>query len=85
MICSPVLVDRLAELAEAKKIKYQYEVLTAGGTDTSSMQIAGTGSHAACISIPTRYTHTPVETLDLRDVKACADLLIAFIREGIEE
>ncbi|MBO4277753.1 MAG: M42 family metallopeptidase [Clostridia bacterium] len=85
VICSPMLVDRLAEIAENNKIKYQYEVLTAGGTDTSSMQVAGTGCHAACISIPTRYTHTPVETLDLRDVKACADLLCAFIREGIEE
>ena len=85
VICSPMLVDRLAELAEEKKIKYQYEVLTAGGTDTSSMQIAGTGCHAACISIPTRYVHTPVETADLRDVQACADILTAFIAEGVEE
>ncbi|MBP5155401.1 MAG: M20/M25/M40 family metallo-hydrolase [Clostridia bacterium] len=85
VICSPMLVDRLAELAEEKNIKYQYEVLSAGGTDTSSMQIAGTGCHAACISIPTRYVHTPVETVDLRDVKACADLMIAFIGEGVEE
>ena len=84
VICSPMLVDRLAELAEDNKIKYQYEILMAGGTDTSAMQVAGGGCHAACISLPTRYVHTPVETIDTDDLKACADLLIAFIENGVK-
>ncbi|MBO5869709.1 MAG: M20/M25/M40 family metallo-hydrolase [Clostridia bacterium] len=84
VICSPKLVDRLTELAEDNKIKYQYEILMAGGTDTSAMQVAGGGCHAACISLPTRYVHTPVETIDTDDLKACADLLIAFIENGAE-
>lgn len=83
VICSRMLVDRLTDLAEEKKINYQYEVLLAGGTDTSAMQIAGNGSHACCISLPTRYTHTPVETIDVDDYKACVELLIAFIENGI--
>lgn len=83
VICSKLLVDRLADIAEEEKIKYQYEVLLAGGTDTSAMQIAGSGSHACCISLPTRYVHTPVETIDADDLKACADLLIAFIEKGV--
>lgn len=84
VICSRKIVDRLTDLAEDKKIKYQYEVLLAGGTDTSAMQIAGAGSHAGCISLPTRYVHTPVETIDSDDLFACADLLIAFIENGAE-
>ncbi len=84
VISSPKLVDRLTELAENNKIKYQYEILMAGGTDTSAMQISGAGCHAACISLPTRYVHTPVETIDSDDLKACADLLIAFIENGAE-
>lgn len=84
VICSRKLVDRLTELAESNNIKYQYEVLLAGGTDTSAMQIAGSGSHACCISLPTRYTHTPVETVDIDDYKACVDLLIAFVENGME-
>jgi len=83
VICSPLIVDRLTELAKEESIKYQYEVLVSGGTDTSSMQTAGEGSLAGCISIPTRYTHTPVETLDLRDVEACCTLLKAFVERGI--
>lgn len=84
VICSRKLVDRLTDLAEEKGIKYQYEVLLAGGTDTSAMQIAGSGSHACCISLPTRYVHTPVETIDVDDLNACAALLIAFIENGAE-
>ena len=84
VICSRKLVDRLTDLAEENNIKYQYEVLLAGGTDTSAMQIAGSGSHACCISLPTRYVHTPVETIDADDLKACTDLLIALIENGAE-
>lgn len=84
VICSRKVVDRLTDLAEANNIKYQYEVLLAGGTDTSQMQIAGAGSHAGCISLPTRYVHSPVETIDSDDLKACGDLLIAFIENGAE-
>ena len=83
VICSPKMVDRLTDLAEENKIKYQYEVLLAGGTDTSKMQLAGAGSHACCISLPTRYTHTPVETIDIKDMEACVKLLTAFIEKGI--
>ena len=83
VVCSPILVERLKDLAESNGIKYQYEILPYGGTDTSQMQSAGSGSCAGCISIPTRYVHSPVETVDLRDVKACADLLIAFIEQGV--
>ena len=83
VICSPKMVERLTELAEEGKIKYQYEVSLHGGTDTSRMQTAGAGSSAVCISIPTRYCHTPVETVDLRDVRACAELLKAFAEKGM--
>jgi len=84
VICSKVMVDRLTALAKENNIKHQYEILTAGGTDTASMQLAGAGSVAGCISIPTRYIHSPVEVLDLADVKACSQLLTALIENGIE-
>lgn len=84
VLCSTMIVDRLTELAKDGGIPYQYEVLTAGGTDTSSMQMAGMGCAAGCISIPTRYIHSPVETIDMKDLDACAKLLTAFIEKGAE-
>ncbi|MBO4366288.1 MAG: M20/M25/M40 family metallo-hydrolase [Clostridia bacterium] len=83
VLCAPCIVDRLTELAEQKEIPYQYEVLPYGGTDTSSIQIAGEGCAAGCISIPARYIHSPVETVDFKDLQACADLLIAFVENGM--
>lgn len=82
VICSRNVINRMTELAEKNGIKHQYEVLTAGGTDTSSMQVACAGAYTGCISIPTRYIHTPVETVDMADVTACRDLLAAITQEG---
>lgn len=80
-ISSPELVDKMIKLCRDRKIKYQLEVLTMGGTDTSSMQSAGAGCMAGCISIPTRYAHTPVEVIDMKDVSACVELGLALMEE----
>lgn len=84
VICSKLIIDNLTSLAEKNKIKYQYEILVAGGTDTSSMQVAGPGCSAGCISIPTRYIHSPVEMIDMGDVKDCVSLLKALVEDGIQ-
>ena len=83
VLCSKVIVDGLTALAEADKIPYQYEILVAGGTDTSSMQTAGAGAHAGAVSIPTRYVHSPVEVVDAKDLDACVKLLRAAVERGI--
>ena len=85
VLCSELMVDALTGLAKEAGIPYQYEVLVSGGTDTSSMQTARAGAHAGAISIPTRYIHSPVETVDIKDVRACADLLEAAAVKGIKE
>lgn len=82
VICSKKIVDELTALANNAKIRYQYEILTAGGTDTGSMQVAGPGCFAGCVSIPLRYVHTPIETLDKSDLDACAELLKEFIEKA---
>lgn len=80
VICHAGLVETLCTLAEEKGIRYQREILLYGGTDTSSMQLAGGGTRAGALSIPTRYIHSGVETCDLSDVTACADLATAFVK-----
>lgn len=78
VICTPALVEKLLALAEEKGIPAQRDVLQFGGTDAGPIQVTRAGVYVGGISIPCRYTHTPTELADLRDVRACADLVAAF-------
>ncbi len=79
VICDPALMADILKTAKAEKIPHQIEILTYGGTDTSSMQMAGSGCVAGAISIPTRYIHSGVEMVDLGDVEACVALTVAYL------
>jgi endoglucanase len=83
VICSGEVVSKLQKLAKEQKITAQNEILLYGGTDTSVLQAAGIGAYAGCISIPSRYIHSGVEMIDLRDVTACTDLATAFAIDPI--
>ncbi len=78
VICDWETTQKLISLAKEHDIEHQCEILTYGGTDTSSMQMARGGSRAVAISIPTRYIHTGVEMIDMNDVSACVELAIVF-------
>ena len=79
VICDQGLVDALLEAAKASKIPAQCEILTYGGTATSSVQMTGLGCKAGALSIPSRYIHSGVEMIDLRDARAARDLTVAFL------
>ena len=84
VICDDEMIDVLVDLAKKNKIKYQLEVLTRGGTDTSSIQMSGCGAVAAALSIPCRYIHSCVEQIDMADLRACVDLTVAYLERGRE-
>ncbi len=82
VICTPGLVEFAAGLAEENDIPYQREILTAGGTDTAALQyLSGTEAKVTCISTPTRYLHTTVETVHKDDVKHGIDLMALIIEQ----
>jgi len=74
----PLLVKALRELAEERKIPYQIVVPGRGGTDAAALQLAREGSAAMALCIPTRYVHSVVETVHVKDIEATIDLLAAF-------
>ncbi len=82
VICSHELVVKMRELADSECVKYQNEMLSDGGTDTSVMQIAGKGCMAGAISIPCGFIHTVNEMIDLNDARG-AVRLVALIAERI--
>ncbi|NLL48596.1 MAG: M42 family metallopeptidase [Firmicutes bacterium] len=85
IIAHPKVKDLLVELAEDKKIPYQMEVLDAGGTDAGAIHLTKAGVPSGAISIPTRYVHSPSEMVDIRDVEACVDLVVALAEQDLRE
>jgi tetrahedral aminopeptidase len=69
------MVRFMRETAEKHKIRYQLEVLPAGGTDTAAIQRSGDGAITGCVSIPTRHIHSVVEMCHLQDIAGSIDLL----------
>lgn len=81
VIVPPAVRRFLIDAAEKNGITWQNEVLRAGGTDTGAIQRTRDGILAGCISIPTRYIHTPVETVALSDTENAVRLLCAACAE----
>ena len=79
VICHEYIVNTLMDIAKREKIAVQREILTAGGTDTCSIQLTAGGSMAGALSIPTRNVHTSVEVCDMGDVEACIALAEKYI------
>ena len=75
-ICDFRMVKYQKEIAEKYNIKWQPEILTAGGTDTAGIQRMGkTGAIAGAISIPTRHIHQVIEMAHKSDIANGIELL----------
>ncbi len=73
-VTPPALVDSLVALARARRIPLQVGT-TNGGNDGSVF--AAYGVPDVPIGWPLRYSHSPAETVDLRDVASLAELIQA--------
>ncbi len=81
-ICDVRMVRFMKEVADRNKIKWQPEILTAGGTDTAGIQrMSAGGSIAGAISIPTRHLHQVIEMAHTKDIQGSIDLLTACLLE----
>ena len=80
LICHPGVVKAMEEAAERAGAKYQREVLTAGGTDASSIQRSRGGVPSGVLSIPCRYVHSPNETVSLDDMENGVKLLTELLK-----
>lgn len=80
VICDYRMIEFMKTTAKRHKIKWQPEILSAGGTDTASLQrMVGGGSIAGAVSIPTRHIHQTIETCHKEDLAAAIRLLTACI------
>ncbi|MEX1115786.1 MAG: M42 family metallopeptidase [Akkermansiaceae bacterium] len=82
VICDYRMIEFMKATAKRHKIKWQPEILAAGGTDTGSLQrmVAG-GSIVGAVSIPTRHIHQTIESCHKDDIAECIRLLAACVCE----
>ena len=75
----PLVVKRLMEVAEKEGIQIQHEASSRfTGTDTDDIFVSRSGVPSALVSLPMRYMHSTIETVDMEDVKDVIRLLTAF-------
>tara|TARA_B110000285_G_scaffold35427_1_gene38038 strand:+ start:1218 stop:2273 length:1056 start_codon:yes stop_codon:yes gene_type:complete len=81
-ICDYRMVKYMKQTADKHEIKWQPEILTAGGTDTAGIQrMTEGGSIAGAVSIPTRHLHQVIEMAHKEDIQGSIDLLTACIAD----
>jgi len=81
-ICDYRMVDFMKKTADKHDIKWQPEILTAGGTDTAGIQRMGKqGAIAGAISIPTRHLHQVIEMAHQEDIANSISLLKACLED----
>ena len=81
-IAHPYVKNLMVDVCEKHNIKYQLEVLEVGGTDSGAIHLSGSGVPSGCISIPTRYIHSPSEMINEEDLKCAAELATKLIETG---
>ncbi|QSE97374.1 M42 family metallopeptidase [Fulvivirga lutea] len=81
-ICDYRMIDYMKKTADKKKIKWQPELLTAGGTDTAGIQRMGKdGAISGAVSIPTRHLHQVIEMAHKEDIDGGIKLLKVCLEE----
>ncbi len=81
IITHPMVKKLLIEAASEKEIPYQLEVSEGGTTDATAIHLTREGIPTGVLSVPTRYIHTPVEVVSLKDIENTINLLVAAIEK----
>lgn len=84
MLSDPRVVRWMVAAAEKANLPYQLEVLEGGTTDARAIQLTRAGVPSGCLSIPTRYIHSPSEMVDYNDVLNSVKLLVALVSAPVE-
>ncbi len=77
----PDVFELLHDTAEAEGIPFAVEVSRGTtSTDADAVFISRAGIATGLVSVPLRYMHSPIETLDTDDLENAVRLVVAFAR-----
>lgn len=68
----------LEKIAQQEHIPYQTAIFVGGTSDASAIHLEQDGIPTGAITIPRRYSHSPVEMADLNDAEGAYNLLRAL-------
>jgi endoglucanase len=76
------MTRRMLDKAKELEIPYQLEPMSgSSGTNGWQMQTVREGIATAVLSLPLKYMHSPVETLEPEDMESAARLISAFVKD----
>ncbi len=81
LITHPKVLRLLLDVAEDNKIAYQLETGLLGSTDAARISLTRQGVPSGTVSVATRYIHSPVGMLNLKDAENAAKLTAAAIKK----
>jgi endoglucanase len=75
----PGVFELLHDVAEAEGIPFSVEVSRGTTwTDADAVYLSRRGVPTGLVSVPLRYMHSPIETVDLDDIEQAVRLIVAF-------
>ena len=78
-LLNPIMKKLMLGVCERSKAPYQLALFTGGNTDAAAMHLEAGGILSAALTIPRRYSHSPVEVLDINDCIASLDIIKQFV------
>jgi len=81
LVTHPKILRLLLDVAEENKIAIQLETGLMGSTDAARISLTRQGVPSGAVSIATRYIHSPVGMLSLKDAEDSAKLTAAAIQK----
>ena len=81
LVTHPKILRLLLDVAEENKISCQLETGLMGSTDAARISLTRQGVPSGAVSIATRYIHSPVGMLSLKDAEDSAKLTAAAIQK----
>lgn len=81
-VANPMLNKKIFEIANKYNFEFQYDIFPDyTGCDADAVIAASTGVPCIIISVPIRYMHSNIETVNIRDIENTGRLLAKFINE----
>jgi len=74
----------MEKCAKEANIKYQFEILEGGGTDSGAIHMSRGGVPSGVISVPTRNLHSASEMCAISDIEDCIKLTVKVLETPIE-